>query len=72
VELPRRCLELYTYSNEVVLDPFMGSGATAIAALASKRRYVGYEIDPKYVDLSEHRIKKWREINSQMTWCMDE
>ncbi|MFW6105703.1 MAG: DNA-methyltransferase, partial [Chloroflexota bacterium] len=70
VELPRRCLELYTYSNEVVLDPFMGSGATAIAALASKRRYVGYEIDPKYVDLSEHRIKKWREINSQMTWCM--
>lgn len=50
VELPRRCIELYTYSKEVVLDPFMGSGATAIAALATNRRYVGYDIDPKYVD----------------------
>jgi len=67
VELPRRCLELYTYSNEVVLDPFMGSGATAIAALTTKRRYVGYEIDPNYVDLSEQRIRQWRERTSQTT-----
>jgi DNA modification methylase len=64
VELPRRCVELYTYSNEVVLDPFMGSGATAIAALTTKRRYVGYEIDPKYVDLSEQRIRQWHESTS--------
>lgn len=63
VELPRRCIELYTYANEVVLDPFMGSGATAIAALSTGRRYVGYDIDPHYVELSEQRIAKWRENN---------
>lgn len=63
VELPRRCIELYTYSNEVVLDPFMGSGATAIAALAADRRYVGYDIDRRYVDLSEQRIRQWHESN---------
>jgi len=65
VELPRRCIELYTYSNEVVLDPFMGSGATAIAALATNRRYVGYDIDAKYVRLSEQRIQQWEKTASQ-------
>jgi modification methylase len=65
IELPRRCIELYTYSNEIVLDPFMGSGATAIAALTSGRRYVGYEIDKNYVCLSEKRINQWRERKSQ-------
>lgn len=65
VELPRRCIELYTYSSEVVLDPFMGSGATAIAALTAGRRYVGYDIDQEYVRLSEQRIRQWREKASQ-------
>jgi DNA modification methylase len=65
IELPRRCIELYTYSNEVVLDPFMGSGATAIAALATGRRYVGYDIDEQFVRLSKQRIAKWRDDNCQ-------
>jgi DNA modification methylase len=65
VELPRRCIELYTYSNEVVLDPFMGSGATAIAALATGRRYAGYDVDEHFVQLAEQRIAKWRESNGQ-------
>ncbi len=65
VELPRRCIEIYTYSNEVVLDPFMGSGATAIAALTSGRRYIGYEIDKDYACLCDKRINKWQEKNSQ-------
>ena len=59
VELPRRCIQLYTYSGEVVLDPFMGSGATAIAALETQRHYVGFDIDPEYVRLSKSRIKTW-------------
>jgi len=41
----------------VVLDPFMGSGQTAIAALKSKRFYVGYEIVSEYVELAQKRIK---------------
>jgi DNA modification methylase len=56
VELPRRLIQLYTFEGEVVLDPFMGSGQTAIAALKSGRHYVGYEIDPTYVELAGRRI----------------
>lgn len=56
VELPRRLIELYTFAGDVVLDPFMGSGATAIAARQSDRHYVGYEIDPDYVALARRRI----------------
>ncbi len=55
-ELPRRLIQLYTFEGEVVLDPFMGSGQTAIAALKSGRHYVGYEIDKEYVALARERI----------------
>ena len=56
VELPRRCIELYTYSDEVVLDPFMGSGTTAIAALQTGRRFVGYEVSEEYLALACRRL----------------
>ncbi|QYK50972.1 MAG: site-specific DNA-methyltransferase [Anaerolineales bacterium] len=55
-ELPRRLIELYTFPGEVVLDPFMGSGTSAIAALRTERSYVGYEMDKKYAKLAEKRI----------------
>ena len=55
-ELPRRCIELYTYSDEVVLDPFMGSGTTALAALNTGRRFVGYEVSAEYQDLAYRRL----------------
>jgi DNA modification methylase len=58
VELPRRLMQLYSFEGEVVLDPFMGSGQTAIAALKSGRHYIGYEIDEKYVDLAKKRIQE--------------
>ncbi len=56
VELPRRLIELYTFKDEVVLDPFMGSGQTAIAVVKTGRHYVGYEVDEEYVRLAEKRI----------------
>ena len=56
VELPYRLIQLYTYLGEVVLDPFMGSGSTALAALKAGRKYVGYEVDPGYIRLAENRI----------------
>jgi len=59
VELPYRCIQLYTYEGEVVLDPFMGSGQTAIAAIKTGRYYVGYEIEQKYVKLAEKRIREF-------------
>lgn len=58
VELPYRCIQLYTFEDEVVLDPFMGSGQTAVAALKTGRHYVGYETDEEYVRLSEKRVNQ--------------
>ena len=58
VELPRRLIQLYTFENEIVLDPFMGSGQTAIAAQRSHRHFIGYEIDENYVTLANQRISK--------------
>jgi len=59
VELPYRLIQLYTFENEIVLDPFVGSGTTCIAALKTKRKYVAYDIDKKYCDLAEKRIKEF-------------
>lgn len=58
-ELPQRLIELYTFTGEIVLDPFMGSGQTALAALASGRTFVGYETSKKYVKLANNRIKEY-------------
>jgi len=55
-ELPRRLIELYTFDGDLVLDPFLGSGSTAIAAVQSGRHYVGYETDADYAALAEKRI----------------
>ena len=56
VELPQRLIELYTYVGDLVVDPFMGSGSTAIAAIRTDRHYLGYDTDPDYVANSEARI----------------
>jgi site-specific DNA-methyltransferase (adenine-specific) len=57
VELPYRLIQLYSFKDEVVLDPFMGSGQTALAASKASRHYVGYEINPEYVNLANARIQ---------------
>jgi modification methylase len=59
VELPYRLIQLYSFADDLVLDPFMGSGQTALAALKAGRRYVGYELDPGYVDLASRRIRDY-------------
>lgn len=56
VELPRRLIQLYTFKDDVVLDPFAGVGSTCLAAAATGRRYVGYEIEPEYVRRAEERL----------------
>ena len=59
VELPYRLIQLYTFEGEIVLDPFMGSGQTAIAAVKTRRHYVGYDINEEYTKLVERRIKEF-------------
>ena len=60
VELPYRCIQLYTFKGDIILDPFMGSGSTALAALKTGRYFIGYEINKEYVQIAESRIKKAR------------
>ena len=54
---PYRLIQLCTFEREVVLDPFMGSGQATIAAIKTKRHYVGYDIDEEYVKLAERHIR---------------
>lgn len=61
VELPYRCIQLYSFEGDVVLDPFMGSGQTAIAAIRARRNYIGYEIKKEYVELAEKRIRGYKD-----------
>jgi len=61
VELPLRLIELYTYEGDVVLDPFMGSGSTAVAAVRSERHFLGFDMDADYVDIAERRVADERE-----------
>ncbi len=56
VELPRRLIDLYTFREDLVLDPFIGSGSTAIAALRTSRHYVGIDTDDGYVSAARDRI----------------
>lgn len=59
VELPRRLIQLYSYQGDVVLDPFVGSGSTCLAAIQSGRRFVAYEKSSQYARLAEKRIREF-------------
>lgn len=57
IELPYRCIQLYTFQNDVVLDPFCGAGTTCLAAIKSNRHFIGLDIDTKYVTQAKKRTK---------------
>ncbi len=56
VELPEQLIRLYTFEDDLVLDPFMGSGSALVAAAQLGRRYAGYDLDPAYVDIARTRV----------------
>lgn len=64
VELPYRLIQLFSFQDDIILDPFMGSGTTAIAALKSARKFIGFDTDPSYIQLAENRIKIFKEESS--------
>jgi site-specific DNA-methyltransferase (adenine-specific) len=66
VELPYRAIKLYSFKNDIVLDPFMGSGSTAIAALKAGRQYVGYELSSDYIQIAQKRIQEFHDNNFDM------
>ena len=65
VELVTRIIKLSTFVNDLVLDPFIGSGTTALACLQTNRRCIGFDKEAKYIELAEQRIKEWQENNVQ-------
>lgn len=67
VELPKRLIELYTYRDDVVLDPYAGAGTTAVAAIRTDRHYLGYEIDSSYVEIANKRIAAERKALAENT-----
>jgi site-specific DNA-methyltransferase (adenine-specific) len=60
IELPRRCIHLLTEPGDTVLDPFMGSGTTALAAIELGRKFIGIEKCAQYVELAKEKIRKFR------------
>ncbi len=61
IELPARLIELYTYRGDLVLDPFVGSGTAAVAAVRSGRHFVGYDLEQSYIRLAEARVSEERQ-----------
>lgn len=64
IELPYRLIHLYTFKDEVVLDPFCGSGSACIAAIKAGRHYIGYDTEEEYVSLAEKRIREYKQQSS--------
>ncbi len=60
IELPRRCIRLFSYVGDTVLDPFLGSGTTLVASHLLKRKGIGVEIDKKYCELAIERLNQFR------------
>lgn len=59
IELPKRCIKLFSYVGDLVLDPFAGSGTTLLAAVMHNRRSIGIEIEPAYCELARERILEY-------------
>lgn len=68
-ELPHRLINLYSFKNDVILDPFLGSGTSCISALKNNRNYVGYDISQEYINLANSKLN---EIKNQTNLFQDE
>lgn len=63
VELPRRCIKLFSFVGDTILDPFLGSGSTLLACLETGREGIGIDIDKKYCELAKRRLLTEGQIN---------
>jgi site-specific DNA-methyltransferase (adenine-specific) len=63
LELPKRCIKLFSYVGDVVLDPFVGSGTTLVAAYLLRRKAIGIDISRKYCEMARERLIKEAMVN---------
>ncbi len=63
VELPKRCIKLFSFIGDTVLDPFLGSGSTLIASYLHNRKGIGVDIDKDYCDIAIRRLRQEAKIN---------
>lgn len=72
VELPQRLIDLYTYRGDLILDPFMGAGSTAVAAVRTGRHFIGFDTDKGYIKLAGQRVEdereRLRQRSEEMNW----
>lgn len=61
-ELPFRLIQLYSFKEDIVLDPFMGSGTTALSALKSTRKYIGFDTNEEYIKLANNRLMQFQNM----------
>jgi len=71
IELPKRCIKLFSFVGDTILDPFLGSGSTLIAAALLNRKGVGVEIDRNYCKLAKERLIKEAMINQKKLWSVE-
>ena len=66
MDIPMKAIKILTYRNDLVLDPFAGSGTTLCAAEIGKRRWIGIELSEKYCQVSQERVQHFVDLNKQM------
>ena len=72
MDIPTKAIKILTYKNDIVLDPFMGSGTTALSAEFLDRRWIGIELSPNYIEVANKRLLEYRAKLLQMKLELEE
>jgi site-specific DNA-methyltransferase (adenine-specific) len=66
MDIPKKAIKILTYKNDIILDPFMGSGTSAVAAEILERRWLGIELSENYCNIARERIEMVKKERSRL------